>query len=195
MNGFERRRERKSKCIRKVAFELFCTFGVRKTSIAKIAQKASVSQVTIYNYFGSKEGLLRECLAEYMDQKLQEYEKLMEEELPFPQIIEKIVFDKTETFKMMNREFIQAILLKNPTMQEIIEDFYEKKALPMMIKLIEKGRSEGYVNKNISMEAFLYYIKVFKEAAYGSEFLSDRSKQAQQDLASLFFYGLMGKPS
>ena len=194
MNGFERRKERKKESIRRAAFELFCTFGVRKTSIAEIAKNANVSQVTIYNYFGSKEGLLREALAWYMEEKLEEYEKLLEEGLPFPKIIEKIVFDKTETAKMMNQEFIQTILLKNPAIQDIIEDFYEKKALPMMIKLIERGCSQGYVNENISMEAFLFYIKIFKEATNRPELSSERLRPAQRDFASLFFYGLMGKP-
>ncbi len=194
MNGFDRRKERKKESIRRAAFELFCTFGVRKTSIAEIAKNANVSQVTIYNYFGSKEGLLREALAWYMEEKLEEYEKLLEEGLPFPKIIEKIVFDKTETAKMMNQEFVQTILLKNPAIQDIIEKFFQKKALPMMIKLIEKGRSEGYVNENISMEAFLFYIKIFKEATNRPELSSERLRPAQRDLASLFFYGLMGKP-
>ena len=89
---------------------------------------------------------------------------------------------------------MQTILLKNPAIQDIIEKFFQKKALPMMIKLIEKGRSEGYVNENISMEAFLFYIKIFKEATNRPELSSERLRPAQRDLASLFFYGLMGKP-
>lgn len=194
MNGFERRKARKKESIQRAAFELFSTFGVKKTGIAEIAKKANVSQVTIYNYFGSKEGLLEAALAGYMEEKLEEYENLPEEGLPFPKIIEKIVFDKTEAAIMMNQDFVETILLKNQAIQDIINDFYEKKALPMMIKLIEKGRSEGYVNKDISMEAFVFYIKTFKEAANRPELLSDRFKSAQKDLSSLFFYGLVGKP-
>jgi len=39
MNGFERRTMRKKKDICRAAFELFCTQGVQKTSIAQIAKK------------------------------------------------------------------------------------------------------------------------------------------------------------
>jgi AcrR family transcriptional regulator len=53
MNGFERRKKRKRENICRAAFELFCTLGMQKTKIAQIAKKADVSQVTIYNYFGS----------------------------------------------------------------------------------------------------------------------------------------------
>ena len=110
MNGFERRKKRKRENICRAAFELFCTLGMQKTKIAQIAKKADVSQVTIYNYFGSKENLLKKSYIYFMEEKLQQYENLLEEELTFLQIIEKIVFDKSESVKMMNYEFIQTLL-------------------------------------------------------------------------------------
>lgn len=196
MNGFERRTIRKRKDICKSAFELFCTLGVQKTSIAQIAKKANVSQVTIYNYFGSKENLIKECFKDFMEEKLKQYENLLKEKLTFLQIIEKIVFDKSQSVKMMNPDFIQKILLRDRDMKLFIDDFYKNKVIPLMIRLIEKGRSEGYVNKDISNEAFLFYIGIFKEATNQHELTSKLSKSAMQDLASLFFYGLMGeKPS
>lgn len=78
MNGFERRTMLKKKNICKAAFELFSTFGVQKTNIAQIAKKANVSQVTIYNYFGSKENLLKESIKDFLEEKLKQYERLLE---------------------------------------------------------------------------------------------------------------------
>lgn len=196
MNGFERRTMRKRKDICKAAFELFCSLGDQKTNIAQIAKKANVSQVTIYNYFGSKENLLKESIKDFMEEKLKQYESLLEEELTFLEIIEKIVFDKSESVKMMNNEFIQTLLLKYQDMKQFIDDYYKNKAIPLMIRLIDKGRSEGYINKDISNEAFLFYISIFKEAINQHALISKLSKSAMQDLSSLFFYGLMGeKPS
>ncbi|NLZ52758.1 MAG: TetR/AcrR family transcriptional regulator [Thermoanaerobacteraceae bacterium] len=196
MNGFERRTIRKRKDICRAAFELFCTLGVQKTSIAQIAKKANVSQVTIYNYFGSKENLLKESIKDFMEEKLKQYEGLLEEELTFLEIIEKIVFDKSKSVRMMKYEFIQTILSKYQDMQQFIDDYFKNKVIPMMIRLIERGRSEGYINKNISNEAFLFYITIYKEAINQHELISNLPKSAMQDLSSLFFYGLMGeKPS
>lgn len=50
MNGFERRKERKKESIRQAAMQLFMEHGMRKVSIGEIADKAGVSQVTIYNF-------------------------------------------------------------------------------------------------------------------------------------------------
>ncbi|HHY41357.1 MAG TPA: TetR/AcrR family transcriptional regulator [Thermoanaerobacterales bacterium] len=196
MNGFERRTMLKKKNICKAAFELFSTFGVQKTNIAQIAKKANVSQVTIYNYFGSKENLLKESIKDFLEEKLKQYESLLEEELTFLEIIEKIVFDKSESVKMMNYEFIQTLLSTYKDMQQFIDDFYKNRAIPLMIRLIDKGRREGYINKDISNEAFLFYITIFTRAISQHDLISKLPKSAMQDLSSLFFYGLMGeKPS
>lgn len=193
MNGFERRRQRKKKDICKAAFELFCAHGVQKTCIAQIAKKANVSQVTIYNYFGSKENLVKESIKDFLEEKYRQYELLLEEELTFLEIIEKIVFDKSESVRMMNYEFIQTILLEYQDMKLFIDDYYKNKAIPLMIRIIDKGRREGYINKDISNEAFLFYITIFKEAIKQHELISSLSKSAMQEIASLFFYGLMGE--
>ncbi|HQE06214.1 MAG: TetR/AcrR family transcriptional regulator [Tepidanaerobacter sp.] len=196
MNGFERRTMRKKKDICRAAFELFCTQGVQKTSIAQIAKKANVSQVTIYNYFGSKENLLKESIKDFMEEKVVQYERLLEEGMSFLEIVEEIVFDKSESVRMMNYEFIQTILVKYQDMKQFIDDYYKNKAIPLMIRLIDKGRREGYINRDISNEAFLFYIGIFKETINQYELISKLSKSAMQELSSLFFYGILGeKPS
>nr|WP_314464020.1 TetR/AcrR family transcriptional regulator [uncultured Clostridium sp.] len=62
MNGFEKRRQEKKEAILFAAKELFKLYGYNKVSIAEIAKKASVSQVSIYNFFESKENLKNQLL-------------------------------------------------------------------------------------------------------------------------------------
>ena len=45
-----------------VALELFATKGYHSTSISKIAQQAGISKGLMYNYFNSKEDLLKEVV-------------------------------------------------------------------------------------------------------------------------------------
>ena len=66
MNGFERRTELKKDKIRTAALKLFCTYGPDKTSINEIAQEAGVSPASIYNYFGSKEGLMKDTIINFL---------------------------------------------------------------------------------------------------------------------------------
>jgi len=59
--NIEIREERKAE-IMKVALELFANEGYHQTSISKIAKKAKISKGLIYNYFESKENLLKEII-------------------------------------------------------------------------------------------------------------------------------------
>ncbi len=46
------------------AERLFARFGVRKTGVDDIARAARVAKGTLYNYYGSKEGIIRELVRE-----------------------------------------------------------------------------------------------------------------------------------
>lgn len=56
------------------SLELFGTVGYQATTIAQIAEKAGVSKGLIYNYFDSKEALLKEMIQNLTE----EGEKIME---------------------------------------------------------------------------------------------------------------------
>jgi AcrR family transcriptional regulator len=55
-------REEKKALIRQAALELFAKDGYHATSISKIAEKANISKGLIYNYFESKEAVIRDLL-------------------------------------------------------------------------------------------------------------------------------------
>ena len=93
MNGFEKRKAQKKENIRRTALELFRTYGFQKVSIAEIARGAGVSQVTIYNHFDSKEGLVRDVLKWHMSDLLDKYLGIMNSDEPFMEKLENIVFD------------------------------------------------------------------------------------------------------
>ena len=91
MNGFERRREVKKKSILLAAYELFSARrGIKDVSIAELAKKAGVSQVSIYNFFESKENLVRQAIFAFMDEGMEESEAVLESDLPFRKKLEKL---------------------------------------------------------------------------------------------------------
>ena len=61
---FEEIREEKKKLIMQVALELFANEGFHTTSISKIAKKAEISKGLMYNYFDSKDDLLKDVVLE-----------------------------------------------------------------------------------------------------------------------------------
>lgn len=57
---YEQMRQEKRRKIMDVALELFASEGYYATSVAKIAEKADISKGLLYNYFASKDDLLKE---------------------------------------------------------------------------------------------------------------------------------------
>jgi len=194
MDGFERRTERKKENIRQAAFELFSVHGVQKVSIAEIAKKANVSQVTIYNYFGSKDELFRDVIHSLLNKRLQEDMEVIESDLPFPEKIRTYISEKTSELSAMNPDFLRSMKSEDPLIRQIAEDFTKNKYIPLILKLIEKGREEGYIHHHISNEAILIYINMFRKGNRSDALLDfEQSKDLLKELVTLFFYGIFGK--
>ncbi|MBD2863980.1 MULTISPECIES: TetR/AcrR family transcriptional regulator [Paenibacillus] len=193
MNGYQQRTEKKKAQIMKVTFELLCKYGIDKISIAEISKLANVSPVTIYNYFGSKDELVRQTFADFMDKTLDKYEQLLEQPIPFQTKMEQILRDHDDIVDHMNVSSMVQANINDPVIREYMEDFYTTRTLPFFEKLIDLGKREGCIELSLSMEAILFYIQMYKEALARPAFLAQASPSMLKDLDRLMYYGLMGK--
>lgn len=190
MNGFELRREKKMQDILDAAFKLFSANGIKSVSIAEIAKKANVSQVSIYNFFKSKENLARQAFFNMMDEKMKDLEMLVGSTLPFPEKFEKMVFISLESAKDLNEDFYQSELISDPSIQKFLEEYSHNKTLPLLMDLIEQGKREGCIDNELSSESILIYIN-----SLNAVLQSNINKKVRMDLGKLFFYGLFGQIS
>lgn len=192
MDGFQRRREQKENAILQAALTLFMDAGVQKVSIAEIAAKANVSQVTIYKYFESKDNLTQLVLKFYVDQIWEEQKKQLNSDLPFLDKIKQITFNKSEYANQISNQFFQYFMNDYSTGKSYVEEIYTKEAIPRMIALFNEGKEQGYIDQNMSSEAILVYMQMFKD------YLQQKSVALTvlpmtEDLTKLFFYGIVGK--
>lgn len=68
---FEEIRAEKKKLIMDVALELFASQGYASTSISQIAQRAGISKGLMYNYFESKEALIKTVLVTFVEDMIE----------------------------------------------------------------------------------------------------------------------------
>lgn len=194
MNGYERRTELKKDKIRAAALELFCIYGTDKTSINEIAQKAGVAPASIYNYFGSKEGLIRDTVIDLLESGLKAKEELWESDLPFPELIKRTVSMKDNIIDQTNLELLlRALLDTDPEIKKLTDDFYKRRYPYIIGKFIEKGRREGYIRREISIEAAMLYLKMYQNVVQQPEILENRNKDLLKELFDLMLYGLTGQ--
>jgi len=196
MNGFERRKGQKKESIRRAAIELFQTYGFKKVTLSDIASKAGVSQVTIYNHFGSKEELVHDIVKTVFRSYIEKYRAIIEEEKAFPEKLEIIVFEKTELASQYQGEWVQAVVQSYPETQRFIETTWQQEVNKLMIDFFEEGKKQGYINPELSLEAILLYLEVLRKGIFASSGLiakTENSEKLMRDLISLSLYGLVGK--
>lgn len=192
MDGFERRREQKKKDILQAALSLFLKYGVQKVSVVEIAKEAAVSQVTIYNYFESKDNLVHEVIIFYTDTVWQKYyEEIFESDLSFSEKITKIIFEKKETAEEIHPDFYQYFMKEYANGISYMEKLYTEQVLPKFIELFNEGKAEGLVDPTLSNEAIIFYIQMFKEY-FQREDAYEKALPITEDLTKLFFYGIAG---
>ena len=196
MDGFQRRKEQKRDNILKAAFELFQIYGFKKVSINDIAYKANVSQVTIYNHFGSKDGLIREVVQAQLQSILDRAREIMAEDKPFPEKLETIVFDKTEIASQFRGELMKTALQNDPEMQQSIDSLWQTKVNQVTIDVIEEGKRQGFINPQQSHEALLLYLEILRRGVFASSDLIEKIEPDTdffRELNYMFIYGLIGK--
>ncbi|WP_413375964.1 TetR/AcrR family transcriptional regulator [Alkalihalobacillus sp. 1P02AB] len=192
MNGFERRKEQKKKNIIEASLALFKEFGIQKVSIAEIAQKANVSQVTIYNYFESKDNLVQLVFKYYVDLVWEEQKALFNLDLPFKEKIERMMFEKNDLTDEMGEKFFQDFMIDYSSGKSYVEELYLKEGLPRLIELFNEGKKQGYIDPNISNEAMLLYLQMFKDFMQRKD-IAQTLLPVTQELTKLFFYGIVGE--
>ncbi|MED3550599.1 TetR/AcrR family transcriptional regulator [Cytobacillus praedii] len=192
MDGFERRREQKKMNILEAALALFMEYGVQKISIAEIAKKANVSQVTIYNYFDSKHNLVREVFLYYVDKAMDEFDQILNGDIAFPEKIKQIIFTKKETANQIHEDFYQYLMKEYTTGVNYIEKMYVEQIIPRLIDLFNEGKKLGYVDPNVSNEAILFFIQAVHEYIQRED-VYQKILPLTEDIMRLMFYGIVGK--
>ncbi|WP_028400572.1 TetR/AcrR family transcriptional regulator [Ectobacillus panaciterrae] len=195
MNGFEKRAALIKEKIKKATLEMLKTWEPKRIRIADISKTANVSQVTIYNYFGSKEALLREVLKDYFNKELKEFEEYMNGDYSVKEKIEHMIFQNKKSYSELTLNVINELLIEDHDMLHYIEEEYNKRVIPLMIQFINDGKASGEISSKISIQTFLAYINILRK--HSKEFF-DMAQQVDnpefaEELVHLFFYGFCGK--
>jgi len=194
MNGFEKRKQQKKESILKASLELFSQHGFKKVSIHDIAQKAGVSPVSIYNHFGSKEGLVEESLKLQATEMMEKYRGIVYGEGTFAEKLEALVFDKVKITGKFKGELGMKMLTENREYMKFLNGDLVKDAMKMTFDLFEEGRREGFVGKSISNETIMLYLQILRSGITSNLHTIAGNKSYQkitEELNQLFVYGLI----
>ncbi|OPJ58361.1 TetR/AcrR family transcriptional regulator [Clostridium oryzae] len=162
MDGFERRRQHKKDSILNAALVLFKQYGYNKVSVNDIANKASVSPVSIYNFFGSKENLKNQLIETLWSSHFETIMSILKSNDKVQNKIEKFFFTVADYPRNCSMNFLAKSIRNQIKSEEDIVTIQLKKIDDLLLSVLEQGKAEGIINNNISTEAVLGYIEMFR---------------------------------
>ncbi len=130
-----------------IAMELFVNKGFEETTIADITKSVDIGTGTFYNYFNSKEDILKYVLAQNLDQAKRSLETLNKSTI-HPQekisqilvILGKIFEDNRQLFRLCNNH----LGLKQAPHDTQFKD--------ILVNIIDEGQKNGDFRKTIPIE-------------------------------------------
>lgn len=129
--------------IKEVALDLWAKHGYSNVSIQQIAQAAKISKGLIYNYFESKEALLKDILHQTMDQMMLNFDLNQDGILQQNELEHYIhfVFDSVKK----NRDFYKLYyeLLAQPSVIKLLEEKMNEVQVPMTEMMIKYFENKG----------------------------------------------------
>ncbi|MFJ8530080.1 TetR/AcrR family transcriptional regulator [Bacillus sp. NPDC094106] len=192
LNGFEKVKEKKKRAIKDAALLLFSERGFNEVKIEDIAKEAKVSQVTIYNHFGSKDALFRELIQEFVTTEFKYYQELASENMPFHEMMHKMIVRKMESGGLFHPDILLQVIQKDQELREFVYRYQNETILPWFLELLENAQRKNEINPNLSKEMMLLYIQMFSKLGddYGVQLLERDREKHIQDIVTMFFYGL-----
>lgn len=192
MNGYEKRTQAKKNAIIQSARTLFVERGVTDVGVGEIAAQAKVSQVSIYNYFGDKNTLAKEVLIAILDQIIQEYEEILNKEIPFLEKLQIIMEKKYEAVIEASLSHFSEYAWSDKVLRQVYWEAVAIKSAHIYSEFIELGKKEGAIDEAIPSEAILKYLHMSTAIMQDPEYLKT-SEDYKLGIFRLFLYGLLGK--
>lgn len=193
MNGFEKRKQQKMNQILQAATHLFSTNGVQQTSVSNIAKAAHVSQVTIFNYFESKQKLIEQAIQHFMDMEHSKfYDIVHSKELSFAEKTEKLIINKSTLAITIYPDFYEIIMQEYAKPDSWISQSFWERGMELFHLFFEQGKNEGMIDPSLSHETIFFYIDMMTSYLQKEEVYKTILPHTKE-IMNLFFYGIAGK--
>ncbi|EAC3383479.1 TetR/AcrR family transcriptional regulator, partial [Listeria monocytogenes] len=188
---YEKRTLSKKTAIIEAALILFGKQGFTAVSIKDIAALADVSQVSIYNYFGSKEALIGECARVIMQDTIALAEEILASEGTFTQKLERAIQLCNAEINLSLSKFISKEASKDQQFLILLVNNINSLKKDIYMKYVAAGKEAQVIDNAISDEVIQLFIDAIN--SLGLTVPEEELEEKQAEIIQLFLYGLIGQ--
>jgi AcrR family transcriptional regulator len=168
---------------------------VSKVSLVDIATEAGVSPTTVYNNFGTREGLVYEVIRHIFSETINRQKAVLKSDLQFLGKIQSVVSSKMEPIKGMELDLLDKICT-DPAARQYVEELTETEFKPMIKAIIQEGKLEGYLRHDIPDEVIMLFFDILRKGEIAcnegiGRIITD--KDATLAFTRLVYFGLFQK--
>ena len=174
------------------ARDLFWKHGFRRVSVDELCKKAEVSKMTFYRYFPNKTELAKTMYNNVVQDAMQKFRNLMQEDIPVREKIKKIIEFKTEGTKEISREFMEDFYLGSEPELKAFVDKTTKELWNSLINDYKSAQKKGVFRDDFKPE-FLVQISFKFVEFINDEKLAGLYETPQEfilELTNLITYGI-----
>jgi len=176
-----------------VAKTLFWKYGIKRVSVEEICKEAGVSKMTFYRLFTNKADVARAILVGVMNESMERYHGIMQQEIPFTDKINQLIKLKYEGTLEMSKDFFSEVYQTDEmNLRELLVE-YQNKGLEAFMADLKKAQEQGWIKADIKPEFILYILNKIYEMLLDKNLLSiyASTHEAIMELTNFFFYGII----
>ena len=189
MNKYEIRTNQKKNSIIQSALKLFSEKGFTDTSMKEIAALANVSQVSIYNYFASKDGLVVECAKIIMKDTFQNMKELLTKDMNYKDKLTNALSECSNQISLSLTDYFSHVALSDSALFNLLTESINEMKKEIYFDFIELGKREKAIDPSIPSDIIIKVIDSLNKIELNKE----APEEDMNGIYHLFLYGIIGK--
>ena len=172
--------------------KMFWKYGIRKVTVEDICKEAGVSKMTFYRFFENKIVLAEKVLTEIYENALQDYNKIMQSDLPFPEKIKQTILLKHQGTMDVSEEFLNDVYRGDePSLLGLMKKYSEISKITIRDDFT-KAQKEGWIREELKIDFLMYMMDSFGERMFDEKLkaMFPNTHDMLIELTTFFFYGM-----
>jgi AcrR family transcriptional regulator len=195
METIKRKKGKTYVAIMDAAMALFWKYGISKTTVEEICEKAGVSKMTFYRKFENKIDVAEKVLVRLAEKGLAEYREIMDSDIPFDKKIQRIVKMNHHNSENLSEDFLRDVYDgSEPRLKNLLVEYQGKSSKALHDDLLE-AQKKGEIRQDLKIDFVIYMINGLNEKLLDQRLTSmyGNTQELAVELTNFVFYGIMSR--